>query len=31
VTAAEVYVGGLLDAGLSDWFCGRLKQQGLSQ
>jgi hypothetical protein len=30
VTAAEVYVGGLMDADLSDWFSARLKQQGLS-
>ena len=29
VTASEVYVGGLPDAALSDWFCGRLQRQGL--
>jgi hypothetical protein len=28
---SEVYVGGLADAALSDWFCSRLKQQGLRQ
>jgi hypothetical protein len=31
VTSSEVYVGGLVDAGLSHWLCGRLKQQGLSR
>jgi hypothetical protein len=30
VTASEVYVGGLADAALSDWFAGRLRQEGLS-
>jgi hypothetical protein len=29
VTLSEVYVGGLVDAALSNWFCGRLQQQGL--
>ena len=28
-TLSEVYVGGLVDAALSSWFCGRLQQQGL--
>jgi hypothetical protein len=27
VTASEIYVGGLSDAALSAWFCGRLQQQ----
>jgi hypothetical protein len=29
VTLSEVYVGGLVDAALSNWFCGRLQQQRL--
>ena len=27
VILSEVYVGGLVDAALSNWFCGRLQQQ----
>jgi len=29
VAAAEVYVGGVADAGLSDWLAGRLREAGL--
>jgi hypothetical protein len=29
VTLSEVYVGGLVDAALSNWFCGRLQQRRL--
>jgi hypothetical protein len=29
VILSEVYVGGLVDAALSNWFCGRLQQQRL--
>ncbi len=29
LTVTEVYVGGVADAGLSDWLSGRLQQQGL--
>jgi hypothetical protein len=29
VTVSEVYAGGVLDAGLSGWLAGRLKQQDL--
>lgn len=31
IISSEVYIGGLADAGLSNWLSGRLKQQGLSQ
>ncbi len=31
VILSEVFVGGAADAGLSDWFFGRLKQEGLSK
>jgi hypothetical protein len=30
VAAAEVYVGGVADAGLSDWLAGRLREVGLA-
>jgi len=29
VAAPEVYVGGVVDAGLSDWLAGRLREAGL--
>jgi len=29
VPAAEVYVGGVADAGMSDWLAGRLREAGL--
>ena len=30
VAASEVYVGGVADAGLSDWLAGRLREAGLA-
>jgi hypothetical protein len=30
VTMSEVYTGGVLDQGLSNWFAGRLMEMGLS-
>ena len=29
VTASDVYLGGVIDAGLSNWFAGRLRDTGL--
>jgi hypothetical protein len=31
VTSSEVYVGGVANAELSDWFCCRLQQQGFGK
>ena len=30
VTTSDVYLGGVIDRTLSDWFAGRLKDAGLS-
>jgi hypothetical protein len=29
VKSSDVYLGGIIDKELSDWFAGRLKESGL--